>query len=180
MLIPDKTDFCSMLIVHGNVLDLEKVWKGNLNVVGIVQKHPWIRLCPWKCLKHASPLYKKKLVTTFMSCNLTTLQRMQLNFCAELVFSCRRLFLLYAEQSQSPGFTQWISCTKAHLKQKPSIVVAYLHCFPSPRCEFCRALTVYSPFDCASICRSHETRNCSSIHFVNSLLKRKHLCRTIN
>lgn len=91
---------------------------------------------------------------------------------------------LNAIKSNNHCFTEWIACffsASEDLKQKHSSILAHLHCFcfpPSPH-KFCWALTVYSRFDSASICRSHETRNCSSIHLVNSLFKNQ-LCGTIS
>lgn len=60
-------------------------------------------------------------------------------------------------------------------KHKQSSIAAYLHCFsPAPH-KLCWAPTVYSHFDSATICQSHETHNCSPIHSVNTLFKKSSL-----
>lgn len=66
------------------------------------------------------------------------------------------------------------------LKQNLSTVLAYLHCFfffPLINSAEPLQFTVTLILPPSAI--PHETHNCSSIHFVNSLFK-NHLCETIS
>lgn len=102
---------------------------------------------------------------------------------AKRLWKVWRLILLLPQKSNkcwnvtfcSHGNESFVVVFLFDSKHKQSSIAAYLHCFsPAPH-KFCWAPTVYSHFDSATICQSHETHNCSPIHSVNTLFKKSSL-----
>lgn len=125
--------------------------------IGLTFRHGHISSCNYNSFgtfSSANPLWKV--------CRLILLLPQKSNKCWNVAF----------RSSRNESF---VVVSLFDSKHKQSSIAAYLHCFSLAPHRLCWAPTVYSHFESAAICQSHETHNCSPIHSVNTLFKKSSL-----